>query len=168
MYSRGNESSWYDVGQICENGHLINSATKDSPDNNKNFCDKCGAKTITTCEKCNAEIQGYHHYPNVFGSTKIPVPSFCIECGEPYPWTKTRIEAAKELSKELGLSQEDVKTLDSSIEAIVKDTPAGTLSATKFKSIINKVKGPIVDALRDILVDIISETAKKIIWPELK
>ena len=52
---------WYDVAQICLNGHVINESVKEYPKFNKKYCDKCGASTITNCPNCHAEIQGEYH-----------------------------------------------------------------------------------------------------------
>ena len=54
---------WYDIAQICINGHVINSMSKSHPEHNKKFCDKCGAPTITNCPKCNTPIRGHYHAP---------------------------------------------------------------------------------------------------------
>jgi hypothetical protein len=49
--------NWYDVAQICLNGHVINDSVKKYPQHNKKFCDKCGVATINNCPNCNTEIQ---------------------------------------------------------------------------------------------------------------
>ncbi len=53
----------YDTAQICMNGHIINSMSKSHPEHNKEFCDKCGARTITKCPHCNTPIRGHYHEP---------------------------------------------------------------------------------------------------------
>ena len=30
--------------------------------------------------------------------TDLPLPSFCPDCGEPYPWTEAKLKAAQELT----------------------------------------------------------------------
>ena len=37
------DDSYYDVAQICENGHVANSRAHDYPNSNQDHCDKCGA-----------------------------------------------------------------------------------------------------------------------------
>jgi len=160
------QESWYDVAQICLNGHLINHSTKRFPQRNKKFCNKCGAPTITNCSKCNGQIQGKYHIPGVAGGS-YTVPAFCPHCGKPYPWTEAKIKAARDLTQELeNISEGEKSILSESIDDLVKDTPRTTLAATRFKKIVSKTTKPFVDALRDILVDIASETAKKLLWPE--
>ena len=39
-------------------------------------------------------------------------------------------------------------------------------AAVDVKKIVAKVSGPVAKVFRDILVDIASETAKKMMWPE--
>ncbi len=52
-----------------------------------------------------------------------------------------------------------------SLDDIVRDTPKTTVAATRFKRILAKAGTGAGQAFRDILVDVISETAKKMIWP---
>jgi len=159
--------SWYDVAQICLNGHIINDSTKEFPQHNKKFCDKCGAATITNCKNCNSEILGRYHVNGVIGLRKeYPVPAFCPNCGKPYPWTELKIQAAHDIAKELeNISDNEKKILVQSIDDIIKDTPKTALAVTRFKRILSKTSKPVVNAFKDILVDIVSETAKKLLWP---
>jgi len=93
-------------------------------------------------------------------------PSFCPECGKPYPWTEAKLKAAQELSDELdNLSLEERSLLKKSLDDIVRDTPETTVAATRFKRLVAKAGQVAADGLKDILVDIASETAKKLIWP---
>lgn len=162
----------FDVAQICLNGHVINYYAKMFPQHNKNFCDKCGAATITNCPNCNAEIQGQCYdqgavaYVAISMGTYYKAPAFCPNCGKAYPWTKAKIQAAKELTQELeDISDNEKKILAQSIDEIIKDSPKTTLAATRFKKILSKTTKAIVNAFRELLVDIVSETAKKSLWP---
>jgi hypothetical protein len=47
----------------------------------------------------------------------------------------------------------------------VRDTPKTTVAATRFKKLVLKGGKELAGGFRDILVDIASETAKKILWP---
>ena len=40
------DDGYYDVAQICENGHVANSMGHNYPNSNQDHCDKCGAPTI--------------------------------------------------------------------------------------------------------------------------
>jgi hypothetical protein len=157
--------SWYDTAQICTNGHVTNSASISSPQHNKKFCDKCGAPTITNCQNCNACIQGHYHAPDLW-LYSYKRPSFCHNCGKPYPWTEASLKAAQELSDELdSLSPEERSMLKKSLDEIVWDTPGTTVAATRFKKLIAKAGQVAANGFRDILVDVLSEATKKIIWP---
>jgi hypothetical protein len=158
--------NWYDVAQICLNGHVINDSVREYPQHNKKYCDKCGAATITNCPNCNTEIQGDYHVEGVIGVSHYTPPAFCHNCGKPYPWTEAKIQAAHELTQELeNISEDDKEILAQSINEIVKDSPRTSLAVTRFKKILSKTNKPIVDAFRNILIDIVSETAKKLLWP---
>lgn len=83
--------SWYDVQQICLNGHQVTDCLRSSPENSKKFCDQCGAKTIDKCQNCGEPIRGYKH---VFGVVslnrkKVAVPKMCHNCGAPFPWIES-------------------------------------------------------------------------------
>lgn len=155
-----------DVVQICLNGHVINASSRRYPQYNKKFCDKCGETTITNCQNCDADIKGRYHRRGFFNGTRFPALLYCDNCGEPYPWTKVKIQAAHDLAQELeNISNNEKIIMSQSIDKMVKDTPETTLAATRFQKILSKASEPIASAFRDILVDIVSETAKKILWP---
>ena len=158
--------NWYDTAQICTNGHVITSSLITMPEVGQKFCKKCGAPTITKCQICNAPIKGSYNQEGRLLLPDYELPSFCPDCGKPYPWTEAKLKAAKELFDELdNLSPEERELLKNSLDDIVQDTPQTTVAATRFKKLIAKVGKPAAGALRDILVDIASEAAKKVIWP---
>ncbi len=49
---------WRDTMQVCLSGHVINRSCHSSPLNSKEYCDKCGEKTITSCQSCGKSIPG--------------------------------------------------------------------------------------------------------------
>jgi len=146
---------------------MINASMKKSPQFNKNFCDRCGAKTITNCPGCNNDIQGKYHVQGVFSVSTTQASAYCQSCGNAFPWTETAIKTAKELAQEMeDLSSEDKNTLSTSIEELIKENPKTTLAATRFKKVVAKTGKTTADGFRSILINIVSETAKKIIWPD--
>jgi hypothetical protein len=155
--------SYYDVAEICRNGHVITDRAATHPQHRKKFCSDCGAATIAECESCSTPIQGYYHVPGVIGFAGNPeAPTFCHECGDPYPWTSARISAAKEIALEAeDLNEEERQLLAASIDDIVRDTPATDLAATRFKRLLAKAGKGTANALHKIAVDIGSEAAKK-------
>lgn len=154
----------YDVAQICENGHVISGYHTSSPEFDQNFCDKCGALTITECPACHASIRGnvLDDYPNLY----FGAPSFCMYCSKPFPWTQSKIAAATELANELeNINEGEKTTLITSINDLVKDTPSTPLAVAKYKRIMVKVGTATAQIFRDILVDVLSEATKKALFP---
>lgn len=157
------EKSWYDTAEICRNGHVTNESVKEYPIDSKKFCNVCGSETIQKCESCNFEIQGYHHMPGI-GSI-YEKPSYCINCGEPYPWIKDKLIAAEELADIVDeFTEEDKKILSSSLQDLVRDTPRSQVAAIRFKKIVSKASENIGFAFKEILFDVATEPVNKLIW----
>lgn len=154
----------YDRAQICINGHVANSRSINSPQCNQKFCETCGTATIAYCPKCNAPIRGYY-YGGKSNVVPYVAPGFCIACGESFPWTKSKIEATDALAKELDVNEEDRAVLAKSIDELVKDTPSSQVAAIRFKKIMIKIGETSGLMFREILINVISEAAKKTIWP---
>ena len=96
--------------------------------------------------------------------TDLPLPSFCDECGKPYPWTEAILKAAQEFSNEqVNLSLEEQEMLKKDIDDIIRDTPQTTVAATRIKRFLAKAPKAVADGLWFIIRDLVSETAKKII-----
>jgi len=158
--------SGYDVMQVCLNGHRITATLKVSPQHGKEHCPDCGAATISKCQHCQADMQGYYRVGNVISGPPPNVRAFCHGCGKPYPWTEARLTAAQELADESeGLSEDERQMLKASLDDLVRDTPRTTLAATRFKRLATKAGKGGADAFKDILIEVISEAAKKLIWP---
>ena len=158
----------YDAAQICLNGHCVNSSSIDYPGHNEDFCRKCGQPTITGCRKCSAPIKGYLR--GSLSLAKHVVPSFCHKCGSPYPWTEGRLNVAVEMAKELdGRDEDERNLLASSLDDLVREGPKTDFAATRFKNkLIAKAGSVVAKSFKKVLVDIASETAKKVLWPDVK
>lgn len=77
----------YDTQQVCMNGHQITDSFHRYPEHRRDFCKRCGAKTIHQCQNCGAEIAGDYHVDGVASiGFSTPVPRFCERCGAEYPW----------------------------------------------------------------------------------
>ena len=144
------------------NGHVItNFVGSNGSDHTQPFCDQCGAATIINCPSCNAPQKG--SMVDVIGSTRTP-DAYCWSCGKPYPWTATRLEAAADLVTEDELLSESEKLqLTSTFTDLTSENPRTTLAATRFKRILMNAGKGAGEAIQKTLVDIASETAKKII-----
>jgi hypothetical protein len=154
----------YDAQQVCLNGHQITSSYHDYPQYRQSFCDKCGQKTIYQCPSCNTDIRGYYSSPGIVGE-EPSVSKFCHNCGKPYPWTEAALKAARELVKDIeGLTDSEKLRLTQSLDDIIRDTPQTPVAAGRFKRLVVKAGQETAGVFKDILTDIISETAKKMIY----
>ena len=154
--------SGYHTAQICKNGHLITAYADEYIDSCKQFCTECGAKTITCCSGCNTPIRGKAREYGYLGTLQIP--AYCHNCGQPYPWTESALNAANTLIQEDELLNEQEKqqfkeTLPDLV--VLSPTPSTQLAATRFKRFIVKAAKPTGEAVKSIIADIASETIKK-------
>jgi uncharacterized protein (TIGR02391 family) len=77
----------YDVQQVCLKGHQITGRYNTLPQHRRQFCGKCGSKTIHTCPQCEKPIPGEYVVDGFFGGSDTAVPTHCENCGAPFPWT---------------------------------------------------------------------------------
>jgi hypothetical protein len=154
--------SYFDIAQICRNGHVVNSMAHDYPTSNAAYCPRCGEPTLTKCPNCQADIRGIYHVPGVLGFDEYSAPAFCHQCGKPFPWTEAGLAAARELVETFdAISAEERATLQNTLPDLVRDTPRTRVAEAKYRQIMKKVGKDAVDGLRAILVDIASEAVKK-------
>jgi hypothetical protein len=149
--------------QICLNGHVITASADSNPDLCERFCSRCGAETITACSSCSAPNRGdYDVAGSIVLASSYALPRFCHSCGQPYPWTAVRMQAAAQLADELeGLSPEERELLKKSLIELVHDAPTAELAAVRVKKALRKVGHAGVETFRKVLVDVLSEAAKK-------
>lgn len=159
--------SYYDLAQICQNGHVINAMARDYPNSNQDHCDRCGAPTIMACPSCNTGIRGHYHVPGVIGFNRYTAPAFCYKCGKPFPWTGAGLIAAEELADELeGLTDQERESLKKSLSELIRETPNTRVAETRFKRLMKKVGKDGYESMRSILTDIVSETVRKTVFGE--
>lgn len=152
-----------DVALICINGHMINQSKNKNPENNTKYCEKCGALNISLCAECQSFIRGDIHYENVICFDEISIPSYCHECGRPYPWTLERIKALKEMVEYSSLNEHEKTEFVDNIEMIVSDSPRTNLAAMKIKTLGMKLANGLWDGVaKPLIFEIASETAKKV------
>ncbi len=157
--------NYYDTAQICLNGHVINSFALSSPESNQKHCAECGVPTITACVDCKSLIRGYYHVAGVFAADHYHKPSYCYDCGKPYPWTKASLDAAQELTDELEqLNAEERQQLKDSLPDLLKDTPRTAVAELRFKKLMKKAGAEAFNAMRSILIDIVSEAVRKSVF----
>lgn len=155
---------YYTQAQICINGHSINTDKNGNPGQNKNFCDLCGSETIDKCKYCDSPINGRYITPGYINVCAYIPPDYCSNCGKAYPWTSAKISALVELAKmEDVLSDDEVESFTTHLKDITSDTPNTVLSANKLIKLGKKFSARAWLEIRSLLVEIASETAKKIL-----
>jgi hypothetical protein len=154
----------YDIAQVCRNGHVINSRASARPERKQKYCSLCGEETITTCDACKTAIQGSYET----GRWSFPYrrPAYCHACGKPYPWTSSKLKAAKELAATFEeLSGGEQTELQHSVDDLVRDTPRAKAAESRVKQLLHKAGKQATESMRGILVDVLSEAVKKSLFP---
>ena len=156
----------YEQALLCRRGHVINEYATSQPQHNTKRCTECGAETISLCPHCEQPIRGEYQVDAVlFAVSTYQPPAFCHECGTAYPWTTERLAAAKDLAAELdGLEPGERETLARSLDDILADTPTTPVAALRVKRLLAKGRGAAVQVLRDVLVSLASEGARRLIF----
>lgn len=115
------------------------------------------------CEGCKAPIRGYYDVPGfITVGDHYDRPYFCHNCGSAYPWTRSAVEVAKALAASLDrISEKEHAELDRSLEELIRDTPGTKVAELTFKRVMKKVGTEGYEAMKSILVDIVSETVRK-------
>jgi hypothetical protein len=158
-------SASYDVQQVCLNGHVTNNHASDEA-RNQTFCDRCGAKTITTCQHCKGPIRGGHKYGP--GPMHPPPEAYCLHCGGAFPWTQSRFEAVRAIAAACeGLSEEDREQLTEVLPDLIakEETPRTQLAIVQMKKLLKKGGSAFAEAVRKTIIDVASETIKKTLFP---
>lgn len=127
----------YRTGQLCLNGHWITESVETSPSLMAKACSKCGSFTITKRPSCGVNISGDYCVEGlaVISFRESEVPSYCHECGMPYPWTEARLAAAKALIQEDEQTSEDEQNkLIEVLPDMISDTPRTQLAGTRLNA----------------------------------
>ena len=154
---------FYHTAQVCINGHYITDRADESPELRADYCSKCGAETIMRCQNCNNPIRGDYEVLGVcvLGRVFDP-PLFCNACGQAFPWTTAKIQAAQELTDELDeLNDEEKDILKDNIPRISADSPMSEPAAVRIGKVLKNISSPVGAMLQKLIVEIASETAKK-------
>ncbi len=161
---RDAREGWYDIGQVCLNGHPVNSGVRSGPEFSSDHCGECGAATITECPACNVPIRGYYHGGGI-SLGKWEPSAYCLSCGQAYPWTLKKMRIAKELLEELEMDAADRQTLEQSFEVLQRSGSEveDELATRRIRKVMGKVGKATASAVYRIAVDLGSETAKKLL-----
>lgn len=109
---------------------------------------------MSKCHHCGTYIEYKNSRPNY-------VPSYCTQCGQPFPWTSERLKEANQYTDELDLSIEEKTALKSSYPDLTRNTPKTEVAIDKFRRAIVKVGPQAADVIKSILVTIADEYAKR-------
>lgn len=157
----GEKMGAYRIAAICKNGHCIDSGLQ-YPSPSERFCEICGAEVIAVCPSCNTPIRGKYYAEGVLDFTEFPVPSYCISCGKPFPWTQSAIDAATAIiedADDLDAAQRD--KLVEVLPDIIAETPKTRLASTRFMKAISGAGKFTAEALRQFAIDFGCELAKQ-------
>lgn len=154
----------YNTATICLNGHVVSHSFP----NEEAFCSLCGTKTYSYCPRCNHPIRGTYYIYGLatFGVDEYEKPYYCYNCGAPYPWTQKILDNAIELlslDDDLDSSSKDL--IKNAIPDLIVDTPTTPIAVAKYRKGILNAGQIVTDSLRQLLIDVISETAKKTLFP---
>lgn len=156
-------SFYYDIAQICKDGHVINIYEKCHLEKNVKRCPICSAEVISRCQVCQAPIRGGHiqelRFKNratdprdIFNTiekttvsskelTKIEdfqLPAYCHECGAAYPWTESLLNDADAIIDSFDeLSDEQRKLLKERFPDLLTDNPRSISAALTYSKLIN-------------------------------
>ncbi|MCZ3380399.1 DUF2321 domain-containing protein [Rhizobium sp. AG207R] len=155
---------YYQVGQVCLNGHEITSNFEGQQALRAAFCSECGEATIHKCQHCDANIRGWYHVDGFISMQEWVPPSYCHACGKPFPWIERAVAAARDLADEIeNIEPAELERAKQSFLALTADTPQTAVAAARIKKLLSKA-GPVVGkGIRDIVVSIATDAAKKTI-----
>ncbi len=125
---------------------------------------------VTSCASCGNAIPGEETISEAaalagYHAPDYTKPAFCSSCGKPYPWTDRSLQAGRELASEMeGLSDVDREALAGTLPDLLTDTPRTQAAATRFRRLMGKVTKTAGGALREFVVNVASEAAKRTIF----
>jgi len=98
----------------------------------------------------------------VISFTAYEVPSFCHECGHPYPWIQNSIDAMMELMEfENAFTDRDKEEMKNALIDISNESSKTELGVTKIKKAIHQVSPTMKDIFIRIIINIASEKVKR-------
>lgn len=156
------EQDWYDVMQVCRNGHRITAYAQSDPGARCPFCEDCGAPTIMACENCTAAIRGHHHVPGVvmIGFDQ-PAPRHCPDCGQPFPWHQAALDNLVEVLREGGVSDSDLEWVRNALPDVTKDTPRSEGAALKLRRILGQLDEPFASVAMQAAGSVLGASARR-------
>jgi hypothetical protein len=117
---------------------------------------------IEGCHSCGWPIAGPGPHSWMAGTGPFRPPKYCGQCGHPFPWTETALEAAKEYTDDLEqLTAAEKILFKETLDDLTRDTPRTPLAANRFKRLLNKI-GPVAGSvLQKLMETVVTEAVKK-------
>lgn len=138
---------YYETAKICLNGHMLTDSMEDSQ-NKDRFCTICGKAAITYCPICKDPIHGCYENGSLV-CQKTRVPSYCHNCGHPYPWIEERLKAAENIINMLdSLTNDQRKQLIDFIPDITMETPRSEYAALIYAKLLDGLQGFVVECFK--------------------
>lgn len=148
---------------ICLNGHIVDKRMA----NAQKYCSTCGKETYSLCSNCQQSIRGIIKLDGVIGSPSYNKPYYCHACGTPYPWTQKLLDNAVELvSLDDELDNTSKELIKSAIPDLLVETPTTPIAAAKYKKGMSNAGQIVKDSMRQFLLDVACEIAKKLLFPQ--
>ena len=140
MYGYGEDRDWYDVQEVCLNGHLITSFAKSQPESRRAHCSSCGEKTISACTSCSAPLRGHRHLSGVISLGFDDVDRFCDSCGALMPWTERGLTSVLEIAAmSAAINETEQETLRDTLRALMVPSAQTELAALKLRRAISRL-----------------------------
>lgn len=159
-------SHTHSTQRTCLKGHVIDNEAGELGGDPQLWCHICGAETIDKCPSCDGPLRGHKKYTPLRPDPKPD--DYCVHCGRALPWTASRQEALREIAKHIDkLTEDDRRALAELLPDLVcsTTTPSTEVAVVKMKSLLKKGGAVFTDAARNVLADVISETARKALFP---
>lgn len=153
--------NYYHNALICENGHILSPTIDLKTNFDSPFCTECGARTISKCPHCESEIRGVSYDSLDF---YYSLPSYCHNCGKPYPWTESALKVAALLIQEdENLDNEQKQTLQDCLPDLITETPSTNLAVVRLKKALKKVGKFTGEGLLQFVNDFCCQLALKLL-----
>lgn len=154
----------YRNAEICKKGHLISAASNSS--NHSKHCQKCGEETINSCPHCKAPIRGWYEVEGVVNirssKTKFPIPLYCHNCGNPYPWIENNQKKLNSLLLIDSVLTDDEKgILREYLPDLTIDDDNSLTSAVLVKSISDKASNTTSEFIKNFVLTLAVDSVKK-------
>jgi hypothetical protein len=162
----------YFVLQVCLKGHLIQEHFRGELNEHlqtplrglERFCSQCGSKTIAHCPNCHREIRN-ESLESLLSAIPSPtqLPSFCIDCGSPYPWVQWKIDTISGLIDQAEGDKGEAQDLKDLLPSIVRETSETPLAIARWKGFLNSV----VPSIREAFIKNLAQVGLEIVLKKL-